>query len=109
MGVPGAEQNKQRSDPFGPPLVLAGLVSEFVFLRAAPAAATIDSMPTAATTKKRPASKAATARKAVSLTILPRRTPPPVAFTAGDLLKRTDFGKGLDGAFVESAVTDRAL
>jgi hypothetical protein len=38
-----------------------------------------------------------------------RRTPPPCAFTGADLLKRTDFGKGLDGAFVESALADRGL
>ncbi|MCX6937944.1 MAG: hypothetical protein NTU80_08615 [Verrucomicrobia bacterium] len=72
-------------------------------------------MPTVATKKpigrKRaaPVGKPAAPAKSKALALPVRRTPPPCAFTGADLLKRTDFGKGLDGAFVESALADRSL
>lgn len=72
-------------------------------------------MPTVATKKPIGRKKAASVRKpaapATSGLLAPpaRRTPPPCSFTGADLLNRTDFGKGLDGAFVESALADRAL
>ncbi len=70
-------------------------------------------MPTVATKKPTgrkkaaPISKPAVSAKPEALAQPARRTPPPCAFTGADLLKRTDFGKGLDGAFVESVLADR--
>lgn len=77
--------------------------------------ATVWPIPTVATKKPAARKKAASVRNPAAsaqpevLALPARRTPPPCAFTGADLLKRTDFGKGLDGAFVESALADRAL